>query len=174
MLSELQRLVSIAGPNDTIYIGRTIDFNIEGYELHGNGCTIELNAEMAGQDGIRLVESSVIEINLGDDGEVWCKSRTIKLGTLMPNESKEVVLDFGTAEGVIDVNSKGIKIESGDVLTSEPSYGQFEATCSCGNHCIGCYIKPHYWIICSKCGQLFENTDCNDVNEFYELSGFKQ
>lgn len=61
ILSELQRLVCIAGPNDIIYIRNPIDFNIEGYTLTGNGCTIDFtHPEMAGPDGIRLVRMGVI------------------------------------------------------------------------------------------------------------------
>ena len=69
--AEFSRLVSIAGPEDTIYVGKTIDFTVEAYTLIGKGCTIEFNPEMAGPSGVRLVRSGVI--NLEGGAEVTIK-----------------------------------------------------------------------------------------------------
>ena len=55
VLMRLQGVVSMAGPNDTIYVTPYIDFNIEGYTLIGNGSLIDFDYEKAGPNGIRLV-----------------------------------------------------------------------------------------------------------------------
>ncbi len=63
--AEFSRLVSIAGPEDTIYVGKAITMDRPGVVIWGNGCTIEWNPEMAGPTGIRLVRSGVINLEGG-------------------------------------------------------------------------------------------------------------
>lgn len=49
-----------------------------------------------------------------------------------------------------------------------------EWDCVCGEHLSCTYIKPYYWFECIKCGVIKTNTECDTVNEFYELVGFKE
>lgn len=95
ILTELHRLTSIAGPNDIIYISKLIDFNIAGYTLYGNGCTIDFtHPEMAGPDGIRLVQSGVI--NLEDATGVIIKNCTFEAPKEIDPNSTIIIQEDGS------------------------------------------------------------------------------
>lgn len=136
ILSELQRLSYIAGPNDTIYIRDPIDFNIEGYTLIGKGCTIDFtHPEMAGPDGIRLVQSGII--NLEGTAGVTIKDCTFE--DIDPN-------------GVIKIEGEnGIKTKG---ITIKPVY----FTCPPECRCLKVLFKPDPVTLKREVGAVAEVT----------------
>lgn len=55
---------------------------------------------------------------------------------------------------------------------AESKYADVEWDCSCGEHLVGTYIKPHYMFTCTTCGEKFTNTECKTSEEYYELVGY--
>lgn len=83
-----------------------------------------------------------------------------------PNEPNNLIIDSNYARKALsEIDEKYSQIK----------YSQFTGKCPCcANVITAPHIGPYYWFVCSECCAVLTNTDCETVQDFYDLVGFQE